>query len=331
MKKILVLAGDVGGTKTNLGVFSSGAERPVPEMIDTFASGDFGCIEDMLSEFISGKSPGLAAACVAVAGPVRYGRAKVTNLPWIVETEKVCKTVFGAKTTLINDLSATAKSIPFLEEGDIHTIQTGYHDSSGAVGIMAPGTGLGVALAVRSTGGLLPVPSEGGHVDFSPTNELETELLRWTMAELGRVSLERLLSGAGLVRIYRFLSQNSDILPVTPPAANHGRLDPQYIVETGIGGQDSCAARALEIFVSMLGTAAGNLALTGLTTGGLFLAGGLSPRILPHFGVAEFLNAFCAKGRFEALMKDIPVNMIMNEHAPLLGAAVCAFETLRAD
>jgi glucokinase len=330
MDQMFVLAGDVGGTKTNLGIYSHGEERPLALTVTEFESNDFVRLEDMLSSFLARGNTSFSAVCIAVAGPVRRGAAKVTNLPWTVETERISCALGRVKTKIINDLAATAKSVPFLEDEDILTIQEGYYDSAGPVGIIAPGTGLGMALAFKEAGTLATMASEGGHVDFAPTCELEIELLRAVSAQIGRVSLERLLSGAGLVRIYQFLASRSEQRGLPTGTTRVAAPTPRLIREAGLSGEDPIAARSLELFVSMLGSAAGNLALTGLTTGGMYFAGGLSPKILPHFGREALLRAFSAKGRFEDLMKDIPAHVILNERAPLLGAAVCAFETLRA-
>ncbi len=325
----LVLAGDIGGTKTNMGLFSLGEGRPQLEAAETYPSTDAGSFQDLVARFVSEHPAQVSRGCFGIAGPVRNGVSTTTNLPWTVSEQELMSRFGWERARLVNDLAATAMSIPVLEESELHVLNPGQPDPDGPIGVVAPGTGLGIGMAFIHGGHLVPIASEGGHVDFAPTNELQAELLKHMWKDLSHVSLERLGSGPGLYTIYRWLREYRNVPEPERLTKLIAESDPSQVVsESGLNGDDPVCAEALDMFVSIIGSAAGNLALTAVTSGGLFLAGGVSPKILPKLASARFMESFTGKGRFKGLLEDIPVRVITNEQAALLGAACCAFETI---
>lgn len=323
----IVLAGDIGGTKINLGLVGLKDGRPSFLAMDSFPSLEADCLEDIIERFLKDEQQTVSAACFGIAGPVIAGVTKTTNLPWIVAEQSVRERFHFHKVRLINDLVATAYSIPLLGRDELFPLNEGVADPQGNVGLVAPGTGLGVSLMAFAESRLHAVPSEGGHVDFAPKNDREMDLLRYLQADLGHVSVERLASGPGLFTIYRWLR---DIRKLHEPPWLTERLQnedpPKVISEIGLSRRNPLCEEALDMFVSIIGSAAGNLALTGLTTGGMYLGGGIGPKILPKLKEPLFLNSFTGKGRFTELLQRIPVKVILNDKAALLGAAGCAFD-----
>mgnify|MGYP005837727159 CR=1 FL=1 len=323
----LVLAGDIGGTKTNLGLYEIGCERPEPVAQKSYASSESVDLESLVERFMEEHSSPVSAACFGVAGPVLAGTCRATNLPWIVSEESVRKRFGWDKVRLINDLVATAYSIPLLRTGELAEINRGERDPEGNIGLLAPGTGLGISFLVRRESKLFPVSSEGGHVDFAPRTDKEIALFRHLRTRLGRVSIERVISGPGLYEIYTWLRQTSLVPEPAWLQERMNREDSSKIVsEVGLAGDDPVCEEALDMFVSLLAAAAGNLALTVLATGGIYLGGGIPPKILPKLEHGPFMKAFAAKGRFEDLLKTVPVNVILNDEAALVGAARCALD-----
>ncbi len=322
----IVLAGDIGGTKTNLGLVGRKEGRHSIVAMGSFPSQDAHCLEDIIDRFLEKEHRSVFSACFGIAGPVIAGVTKTTNLPWVVAEHSIRERFGWSKVRLINDLVATANSISLLSRDELCQLNEGYPAPEGNVGLVAPGTGLGISLLVFAEGRLHPVPSEGGHVDFAPTNDREMDLLRHLQAEMGHVSVEKLASGPGLYTIYKWLRATSTS---QEPSWLRDRLQhedpPKVISEVGLEKRDPICGEALEMFVSIIGSAAGNLALTGLTTGGMYLGGGISPKILPKLKEPLFLKSFSDKGRFTDLLKKVPVRVILNEKAALLGAAACAF------
>jgi glucokinase len=324
-----ILAGDIGGTKTNLGIYSRGARRPLLKIFKTYPSSQYGDIESIVAQFLTEYPIMIHYACFGVAGPVRHGRCHVTNLPWKVKTERI-KTRFRFKHfELINDLTATAYAIPLLKKNELHALQKGRAHKDGHRALIAPGTGLGESLVIFEKGKYISVPSEGGHVDFAPGNEKEIGLWRYLKKKYGHVSLERILTGQGLSDIHSFL------LDSDPDGKDLGLLkrmkadDPAKIIsEEAIKGETKSCKTALDIFVSILGAATGNLALTGMSTGGVYLGGGIPPKILPKLNDKIFLSSFADKGRFKGLLEKMPIYVILNDKAALLGAAAMAFDII---
>jgi glucokinase len=231
--------------------------------------------------------------------------------------------------SLVNDLSATAMAIPLLNRRELATLNKGRPQKGGNTALVAPGTGLGQGLVVFHQGKALPVPSEGGHVDFAPTRELEVELWRTLKQKFGHVSVERIVSGPGLIEIYAWLKESGRY---REPQWLKDRLleeDPaKVIAENGLAENHSLCVEALRTFVSILGAVSGNLALTAMATGGVYLGGGIPPKILPALKTGPFMKAFTDKGRFRGLLEKIPVRVIMNERAALLGASECALQAV---
>jgi glucokinase len=319
----MLLAGDIGGTKSRLAIFAEGGSPRAPLHEEILPSARFGRIEALIREFL--KLSGLTAlrASLAIAGPVINGRAAVTNLPWIADAEQIRRT-FGLRSVgLMNDLAATARAVPLLEPSELHTLNPGEPAAGGSIAVIAPGTGLGEAFLTWDGGRFREHASEGGHADFAPSSEREAELLRMIQKDTDHVSYETLCSGPGLWRIHEFLRERRDkrgaVRLAGPPAA---AADPvPLIVETALEDRAGLCGEALIQFTSILGAEAGNLALKTLATGGVYLGGGIVPRIIPFLEEGPFLTAFRRKGRMADLLFRIPVHVILEPRAALIGAA----------
>ena len=328
----MILAGDIGGTKTNLGIFSMGARRPLLKVLKTYPSGRYYDVESIVTKFVKEFPVPVQCACFGIAGPVHNGRCNVTNLPWEVNESSLKKRFRFEHVKLVNDLTATAFAIPYLKKSELHVLNKGKVQRDGNIALIAPGTGLGESIIVFEKGRYIPVPSEGGHVDFAPNNKKETELWAYLKKKYGHVSLERILTGQGLADIHSFILNSS-------PECKYGRLiksmkkaDPAVIIsEEALNGKAKSCRIAMDMFVSILGGAAGNLALTGMTTRGVYLGGGIPPRILLKLKGDRFFSSFTDKGRFKGLLEMMPVYVILNDRAALLGAAVKAFELVNAE
>ncbi len=321
----MLLAGDVGGTKTNLALFDAahGPRKPVEEA--TFLSAQYPSLEELIHEFLLQVSQRPSSAYIGVAGPVVQGHASVTNLSWEIEEAHLSDVLPFERVRLINDLEAIASAIPLLEADDLYTLNDREPHPGGAIAVVAPGTGLGEAYLTWDGSRYEAQPSEGGHTDFAPADALQIGLLCYLQEIHGHVSWERVCSGMGIPNIYTYLkasgvarepswlaeelAQASDATPV--------------IVSHALQSEEPCAlcVRTVETFVSILGAEAGNMALKTLATGGVYLGGGIPPRILSALGDGRFMDAFRNKGRFQGLMMGLPVHVILNPKAALLGAA----------
>jgi glucokinase len=328
-KGTFVLAGDIGGTKTSLGLFIRGKRRPVLKVMETYASPEAPDLENILDRFLERRDVSISSACFGVAGPVKNGRCKATNLPWHLSERKL-KNRFGwGRVLLVNDLTATAHAIPLLTKRELSLLNRATTLRKENLGLIAPGTGLGMALMIWKDGQYVPVPSEGGHADFAPNNEAEIHLWQYLHQRVGHVSMERVLSGPGLFIIYCWLKYTGQGREPTWLTQKMNHDDPSEVIsEAALVKREPLCVKALDLFVSIFGAAAGNLALTGLTRGGIYLGGGIAPRILPGLREGPFMNAFVNKGRFRGLLSQIPVRVILNDRAALLGAAVCALTTI---
>ncbi len=318
----MILAGDVGGTKTNLALYRARDGRLVRGDLRSFPSRDYPSLEAVIGEFLG---PGGKAdlACIGVAGPVLSGRSRLTNLSWTVEEEAVRKACGARRGHLINDLQATAFAVPFLSPEGVAVLQEGTPDPRGVIVVAAAGTGLGVSFLVPGGEGYRPFPSEGGHADFAPRDEREARLLSFLRGRLaGRVSAERVVSGPGLEEIYRFLREEGGMAEAPQVEERFRREDPpRVIAEEGRTGRSPACGAALSLFASLYGALAGNLALQFLATGGIVLGGGIAPAILPVLSGGSFLEAFLDKGRFRDFLRRVPVRVILDDTAALLGAA----------
>ncbi len=368
----MLLAGDIGGTKTLLGLFERGAagERPRPVLVREFGTLDFDSFEEIVDEFLGVRDgaaaptarrqaePGIEAMCVGVAGPVNGLVARLTNVPWIVNLGLVAPRVGRARLKLLNDLEAMAHSVAFLEPDELAVLQEGVATPRGNAALIAAGTGLGEALLHNLSGRFVPSPSEGGHADFGPRNMRELELAAFMMRERERVEVETFLSGPGLVNIYRFV-HGGERASRASHASGAGRWGPasERVGEsegrspsayddtigcegvpdgtdlldapaqiTGAALQNDClrCVDTLDLFVDLYGSEAGNLALRSVATAGVYVGGGIAPKILPALESGRFLDAFRDKPPMADLLATIPIRVILNEQAGLVGAAVHA-------
>jgi glucokinase len=322
---LTLLAGDIGGTKIDLAVFTSeaGPARPIQEA--RFPSAEYESLERVVEAFLGTASVTLDAACFDVAGPVVGGRARVTNLPWTVDAAQLAKTFNWGAVTVLNDLEAIAHALPLLRSDDLRTLNAGAPVAAGAMAVIAPGTGLGEAFLTWHDGRAHAHPSEGGHADFAPHSDREIGLLRHLLAQFNHVSYERVCSGLGIPHIYDYLRDAGEA-PETPDVKERLKTATDrtpIILQRALDGPDACplCAATLETFVSILGGEAGNLALKVLATGGVFIGGGIPPRILPALQEGRFMRAFLRKGRFADLMTQMPVHVIVHPRPALLGAA----------
>ena len=324
MADSVILAGDVGGTKTNLALYRRKGGGLSRERMATYASRDYPSLEVILDDFLS-EGPAVARACVGVAGPVVAGRCRLTNLDWVVEEASLLRCSGAGEAYLVNDLQAMASAVPFLPPESLAVLQKGEPDRGGNVAVLAAGTGLGEAFLIGTGNGYLPLASEGGHVDFAARTAEELRLHAFMREMYGRVSVERVLSGPGLRDIHRFLRDSEGVAEPREVAAETQKENPQRaIVRHGLAGDSAACVGALRIFSSLYGAEAGNLALQYLATGGVYLGGGIAPAILPVLRQDAFLAAFLDKGRMAQLLSRVPVSVILDAAAPLLGAACYA-------
>jgi glucokinase len=346
----MILAGDIGGTKINLALFDWDKGRVDPIREDTIWTADYESFEEVLTEFLEepaltesdpddlseededsastapALSSPLTAACFGVPGPVLNNTCRTTNIPWTIEGDKLAEFLKIPQVRLLNDLEAMAYGLPFLEPDEIEDLNPDAPSPppDGTRALLAAGTGLGESLIVWTGKDYQICPSEGGHADFAPNNDLEIELLRYLRTSYLHVSYERVLSGPGLYLIYQFLRDTqkneptwfSEKLPTGDPAS--------LIAEAGLEGKPDICKNALQLFVSIYGAEAGNMALKTLAMGGVYIGGGIAPKILPALQDGTFMKSFLAKGRYKRLLAKIPVRVILNPHTALLGAASIA-------
>jgi glucokinase len=322
---MLVLAGDIGGTSTRLAYFDTAGGTLAPVAEGRFPSRDAGTLEEIVACFTAEQGLAAERACFGIAGPIRQGRVRTPNLPWSVDAAVLSRVVGLPAVQLINDLEANAYGVGLLGHEDLAVLNAGAADSTGTIAVVSAGTGLGESIAYWDGTAHRPLPSEGGHADFAPRSELETELLLFLRAEHGRVSTERVVSGPGLRNIYRFLHDVRHI-PETPAVAEAMRRgDPSAaITRAALAGECPLCDQTLDLFVSLYGAEAGNVALRSLATGGIYLGGGIAPKIIERLKGPGFMLAFTAKGRLSPLLENIPVRVILNDRTALLGAGRCA-------
>jgi glucokinase len=322
-----VLAGDVGGTNARLAIVEAGggAMRVVAER--DYASGDYAALGDIVTRFLGDTGARPERGCIAIAGPVVDGRAHATNLPWTVDRDALGAAAGVNRFGLINDFFAVGIGLEFLAGDDLATVQGGVPVVHGPVGYLGAGTGLGVGFRLWNVEleryGVYA--SEGGHVDFAPRDALQEGLLRYLRAKYGRPSNERILSGRGLADLYGYLAGAGVAAPDAGVEREMQERDPAAVV-TGhaLSGDDALCGAALDLFVAVLGAVAGNLALIAVATGGIYIAGGIAPRIVDRIQGPRFLGAFHDQGRLSPLVAKAPVHVVMNTKVGLLGAAGCA-------
>jgi len=319
----MLLAGDIGGTKSRLAVFADGGNPRESLAEEILPSGDFGGIEPLIGEFLKGRALTPERVCLAVAGPVAAGRALLTNLPWVADAEQIRRAFGFRSVTLLNDLAATARAVPLLKPAELHRLSAGEPVAEGTIALIAPGTGLGEAFLTWDGARYREHATEGGHADFAPGNALEMELLRELGRESDHVSYETICSGPGLGRLYRFLrGRGAEEEPAGIVARLAEAADPApIIVEAALADASPLCSRTVRLFASILGAEAGNLALKTLATGGIYLGGGIAPRIIPFLEEGLFLAAFRRKGPMADLLLRMPVHAILEPRAALIGAA----------
>lgn len=319
-----ILAADVGGTKADVGLFELGGGKALkPVRTATLPTSSYGSLSGLFDTFLLMDFAHVRAACIGVAGQVRDGKALAPNLPWPVHVDRLVNSLGIEQIELINDLVATALGIPAVEKTSLVVLQEGKPESGGTRALVAPGTGLGEAIMAFDGCDYRPLASEGGHADFAPADELQAELLEYMRPKVGgHVSVERLASGQGLGHIFDFLVETGRYPQSSNVCDMMATMDKAAVVsgEGGAGRDDACA-RALDLYTAILGAEAGNLALKSLSTGGLYLGGGIPPKILPRLKTDLFLNAFRSKGRMTELMDQIPVTVICEPKTALHGAA----------
>jgi glucokinase len=327
----MLIAGDIGGTKTLLALYApeQGPRKPLKERL--FHSADFASLDDVVRAFLVESGAKATAACFDVAGPVVQGRARLTNLPWVMEEGAMQLALGLGRVSLLNDLKAVAYAVPRLGSEDLVVLNAGKPEPHGQIAVVAPGTGLGEAFLVWDGTRYIAGASEGGHADFGPDDALQGELWGWLLRKFGHVSVERVCSGIGIPNIYDFLRESgfapevpefaaglagaSDRTPVIMEAAERRAADNKLVMKT------------LEMFVDILAAEAGNVALRLLASGGVYLAGGIPPRVLPPLRTGRFMEVFSRKGRMGELLRDIPVKVVTS-NAALLGAAMYGLDAL---
>ena len=320
----MILAGDVGGTKTWLGLFT--LDGPRPSLLETrhYPTLEFDALTPMVARFLdrTGATGQVAAACFGVAGPVRANVSMLTNVPWEVDGAEIGSRLGIATVRLLNDLEAMACAVPLLAAQELAVIQPGAPLAGGNAALIAPGTGLGEAGLLAVGDRLVPVPSEGGHTDFAARTPRELELVAVLSARRERVALEDVVSGPGLVNLHTFTHRSTRC--VSCSLADEPDRQPAAITAAALDGGCGACVEALDLFVSALGAAAGNLALRTFATAGLYLGGGIAPQILPALRTGRFLEARVDKGPMRPLLEQVPVSVILEQRAALVGAAVAA-------
>ncbi len=318
----MILAGDIGGTKTNLAYFTAESGKLIRKQLQSYPSRDFKSLTDVLAKFQADFPSSVTAAAFGIAGPVVNGRSKLTNLGWDVIGADVASHLSLPAVGLLNDLEATAYGTLRLAPSEYLVLNNGVVAEKGTIAVIAAGTGLGEGGLHWDGKRYRTIASEGGHTDFGPRDEIEIDLLRFLKPKYGRVSYERVVAGPAITDVYDFLRKRSG-----EPEPEWLKLaltsgDPSAVIsKAGLEGKDAVSEQTLDLFVSLYGAEAGNLALKILATGGVFVGGGIAPKILPKIQNGSFFSSFKNKGRYEGLMKNIPIWIVLNDQTALLGAA----------
>lgn len=317
----MLLAGDIGGTKTHLALYSP-AGGAVPQAEATYPSAEYDSLEAIATRFVAENKARVDRATFGVAGPVSGGQAAITNLPWLITEARLRAALDVGEVTLLNDLEATAYGIAHLAPPDLASLN-GMAPRDGTRGVIAAGTGLGEAVLFQREGRYQVIASEGGHVDFAPTNLVQIGLLQALLARFGHVSYERVCSGIGIPNVYGYFRENryAEELPEVAEVLRQGRDATPAIVQNALAGRCEICMATLNTFVSILGAEAGNLALKVYAEGGVYIGGGIPPRILPKLQDGTFMAAYLHKGRFADQLARFPVNVILKRDTALLGAA----------
>ncbi len=314
---MIVLTGDIGGTYTRLALADVAINRVRLREVQRYRNDQAASLSQLLRAFLDGKTRP-QAACLAVAGPTDGRRVKLTNLDWAIDSEAICSETGIAKVRLINDFAAVGHGLGVLEEDGRATLQAGEPVPNAPRLALGAGTGLGVVQTAWFEGRYRAMASEGGHISFAPADALQMRLLTFLQGIYGRVSVERILSGPGLVHLYRFCWEDANSSGLPPP------LTAAEVTEAALTGRDAVAVRTLKLFARIFGQTAGDLALVAQSLGGVYLAGGIAPKILPILQQGDFLSGFRDKGRFSAWMERVPVYVVLDEEVGLKGAALAA-------
>ena len=324
----MILAGDVGGTKVHLALYDFDSGSLTHKRDQKYPAKDYSGLEEIVREFLAadGENSKPSSACFGVPGPVRDGRLRLTNLPWTLDSRVLARDLSIDHVFLINDLEANGYGIAELKPDQVYTLSEGDPSQTGNRALIAAGTGLGQGLLIWNGKQHIPYPSEGGHVDYAPRNEDEIDLLRYLKQKYnGRISFERVVAGMGLTNIYDFLR---DVRGMDEPSWLSDRMaaeDPNAVItELGLNAKSELCEKALDMFVSAYGAEAGNLALKILAVGGLYVGGGIAPRILEKLKDGTFMRSFTDKGRLSQLLINTPVRVILESRAALMGAAAYA-------
>jgi glucokinase len=326
-----ILAGDIGGTKSFLAIFESDGARLVPVREERFESRRFDGLTSIVRSFLSGDAGAISAASFGIAGPIADDECRALNLPWTVNRGRLAEEIGIARTMILNDFQAVGHGLTELTSEDLVCLQEGTPRPGGPIALIGAGTGLGEGFLIREDARYRVHPSEGGHVDFAPRDETEWRLHRRLSGVHGHVSYERILSGSGLHDLYRFFVEDGIAPESKKVRAEMETNDPAAVVTShALSGDDLACARALDLFVSIYGAEAGNLALKVMASGGVYIAGGIAPRIVPALRDGTLIRSFLDKGRHAALLSAVPVHVIVNEKAGLLGAAALAAEIFRS-
>ena len=320
----VLLAVDIGGTKCELALFPVSGNDWTPMETSRYASADYGRLEDIVRHYLEKAGARPRYASLGVAGVVRDGVASVTNLPWVIDRKKLTREFGFDGVAMMNDLTAVCASLTLLGPDDVLQIQEGDVMPDRIIGVVAPGTGLGEGLLIRDENHFFPRGSEGGHANFAPVDALQVELLEWMLGKEEQVSYESLIAGPGVPNLYDFFVEAKGMSPtdkVRQEMADAKDRTP-VIFANGVGA-DACPLcnRVVETFLSILGSEAGNVALKLLAGGGIYIGGGIVPRIARQVSFSGFLKAFHAKGKMRGLMKSFPIHLILINNAALLGAA----------
>jgi glucokinase len=336
----MFLAGDIGGTKTLLGLFTQNGDRPSAVEVGEFVTLDYDGLEAIIREFLKAQTINprqIEAGCFGVAGAVTNGVARLSNVPWLVDIRTVSERTGLEPCVLVNDLEALGYAIPVLEPDEFAVLQQGVATADGNAGVIAAGTGLGQAMLHNVDGRFVPAASEGGHADFAPHTSRELRMADALMKIFDHVSVEHVVSGPGLVNVYQFTHDSFGSGPSLTPhsvaprklCAGVGQVRdpaelPARISQSALERRCPLCMEAMEIFVEAYGSEAGNLALRYVATGGVYVGGGIAPKIMPALESGPFLDAFRAKGRMRDLVTTMPLSVILNPDAGLIGAAVHA-------
>jgi glucokinase len=315
----MLLAGDIGGTKTNLTLYSGESTTPVLE--ESLPSRSFKNFEALLQQFLTDKNVTIEKACLGVAGPVFNGCCEVTNLHWVIDEKKLAHTFKIQQVKFLNDLEATGYGTLCLQEADLFTVNPGKPNPTGNIAVLAAGTGLGEAFLIWENGRYRVIPSEGGHSDFAPHNEVEIELLRFLLKSHPHVSNERVISGIGFMNIYNFVKTYRNYQEPESLRQRFETEDPNAVITSQAMAGNPVCEETLNLFMALYGSEAGNLAIKTMSTGGVYIGGGIAPKILPKFEENIFKNAFLNKGRMATILADFPIKIILNPKTALLGAA----------